>query len=183
MRYTLDDFWKVFGDKRFTKVDLWGAFGHQAHPGFPTAEWLTRIGIGKVPWLETDPGPRGGDGYRINANAIRLMQAKDAKRRDREVRLLVICEAVKVPFGRLYVEAGKLKWTYYPNSGLGIRLSSGIAMTWNEKVSAAKVQEDVNWKVSHVAKLARESVLRKRSEIEQLDVLLFEIASTTKSSC
>lgn len=181
MSYTLNDFWKAFGDKRFTKAELWRVFGHRAFPGFATPEWLANLGVGKVSWLEVAPGPRGGEGFRIAASAVDAMKAKDAKNAEQEDQFQRVCSAVKLPFGRLYIDAGKLKWNYYPGTHLGIRLGSGINMSWSAKVTPAKVQEDMNWQAGRVAKLATESVSCKRKEIERIEALLREIASTTKS--
>lgn len=182
MSYTLDEFWRAFGEKRFTKAELWRVFGHRAFPGFPTPEWLTSLGVGRVLWLEVSPGPRGGEGFRISASAASAMKAKYAKKTERDSRLQTVCEGVKLPFGRMYVDGGKLKWAYYPGDQLGIRLGDGIAMAWSDGVRHGKVQQDVNWKADHVAKLAGESISRKREEIEQLEALLHAIANTTATS-
>lgn len=172
MSYAISDFWKAFGEARFTKSDLWRTFGHRAFPGFPTPEWLEELGIGRVPWIELAPGKRGGEGYRLTKDAVASMRIKDAKEQDKTDRLNELVNSVYVAIGELRcVDGKKLRWTYFPFVGFPIR-HRFLSLEWSATAKPETIQKALDEAATYIAERAKEVRDVKLREIARLDELI-----------
>ena len=181
MSYTARDYWKAFGKKRFTKADLWQAFGHNQFPGFPTPEWLVKLGIEQMEWIEAAPGPRGGQGWRLTTAAVVSLQIADAKANAKEERLQALLNAVTPRLGNCHISDGKLKWSYFPPVPLlgsqlgGRRRNSATEMfilTWPSTSRPTSVQAALDRAAVHIATLAERKRKQCLAELEKLDSLI-----------
>lgn len=160
--YAAKVFWKAFGDKRFTKADLWRAFGNNHFPGFPTPEWLTRIGVGRVAWIEEAPGPRGGQGWKLSADTVTAMTVAEAKACTRATRLADLLGSVTPRLGQCRIHDGRINWSFLPPVPLPGRHPDGrrrtaaaaFSLTWPATSTFDAIQLGLDRAAAHVADLA-----------------------------
>lgn len=79
----LRDYWGIFRDARFTPADLWrwfrGAYYHAGgQDSWPRDDFLHWLALDRKSWIEPAPGPRGGQGWRIAADAVDVCLAEEA---------------------------------------------------------------------------------------------------------
>lgn len=112
MAITLNDFFQHFGRDRFTKADLWSAFGHNSGPGFPTDDFMAMLALDARDYIEKAPGPRGGEGWRLTAQAVSGCDAAERKAKRQLDAIRALVEATTVPYGELrYLEyAQAIEW-------------------------------------------------------------------------
>lgn len=112
MAITLNDFFQHFGRDRFTKADLWSAFGHNSGPGFPTDDFMAMLALDARDYIEQAPGPRGGEGWRLTSQAVSDCTASERKAHRQLEAIRTLVDATTVPYGELrYLEyAQAIEW-------------------------------------------------------------------------
>lgn len=106
MAITRKDFWQHFGQDRFTKADLWKAFGYNDHPGFPTDDFIARLDLEARPYIEPAAGPRGGHGWRLTAQAVDECTSEATKAQRRHDAFHALAQAIPVAYGELWYLQG-----------------------------------------------------------------------------
>lgn len=175
--YSARDFWKAFGGKRFTKADLWRAFGNNHFPGFPTPEWLTRIGIGQTRWIEEAPGPRGGQGWRLTEVTVAAMTIIDAKACAKATRLAALLESVIPRLGQCHIHDGKIGWSFLPPvpvpgrhpDGRRRAATAAFSLAWPATATPDAIQLGLDHAAAHVADMAGRERERCISRLRLLD--------------
>lgn len=105
------DFWWAFGCNRFTKSNLWRAFqGQYYHAGgqepWPRDDFMAWLDLSGKKWVVPEPGPRGGEGWRLSDDLIQAFDAEDARIQDLNELAESSVEAVDVTLGTLNVLPG-----------------------------------------------------------------------------
>lgn len=184
MALTLDEVWGRFGERRFTTSDLWSAFGYGESPGFPTPEWLAKLGIEHASWAEPAPGPRGGKGWRLTAEAIVAAQAAKAKRTAKADRLKALLAEVVPPIGECRISwAGRFEWSYRPEMDIPGNQPDGrrrhsrdeFCLSWPSTAKAKVIRGDLDRATAHIVSLAALERARRQAEIETLDRLIADL--------
>lgn len=101
MPASIDDFWRNFGCNRFTKSDLWKAFGYNVSPGFPTQSFLQGLYLEERDYVIAAPGPRGGEGWKLSDECILLCLKKDKAEKLHHEKLSALVESKKIRYGKL----------------------------------------------------------------------------------
>jgi len=79
----LREYWQIFRDTRFTRSELWRWFrGAYYHAGgkdsWPREDFIRWLSLDGKPWIDSAPGPRGGQGWQIATDAVDLCLAEEA---------------------------------------------------------------------------------------------------------
>lgn len=173
-------YWRAFGDRRFTKNDLWRTFGSGS---WPTPDFLASLGLEQFDWIEPAPGPRGGAGWKMTAAAAAQMRKKEEKQTARQASVAEIAARVAVAVGAVRVEPSYQKnkkdqiiWWYWPPIAIegrnvdGRRRAPSDAFTLSFPSGSEfdAVQREVDDAVRHVMQLAIE---QREVLVKQIDVL------------
>lgn len=101
MAITRKDFWQHFGQGRFTKADLWKAFGYNDHPGFPTDDFMSGLDLEARDYIVTATGPRGSTGWRLSDIAVVDLMAEEQQAQRRHETFQALVQTTSLPYGQL----------------------------------------------------------------------------------
>lgn len=180
------EFWRAFGDKRFTKADLWRAFGRNESSVFPTPEFVARFHLNDCDWIDEAPGPRGGEGWKINDSVVAEIAKQEQKKARRRAASEDVLKQVVVVLGSLRMEPGfthnqkdRLVWSFFPAVAIEGRNLHGevrqsdmpfsLSLPANSRLDV--VQGEVDLAISHVRELAAAQKARLVKQIKVLDDL------------
>lgn len=186
-------YWEIFRDARFTPADLWRWFrdayyhagGQDSWPRDDFLQWLT---LDRKPWIESSPGPRGGQGWRIADDAVEVCRAEEVFIEHTREEALAAISGVLVRFGRLDIEQRlphprfwEIVWCFgppVPIEGLNIdgvaRHSATAPFSFRafSNVSQCDLKEQVGCAETHVSALVAEAIGYHTTCIHQLNGLL-----------
>lgn len=176
-------YWGAFGETRFTKSDLWRQFGDNMFPGFPTPEFMARLHLDDLDWIEDAPGPRGGEGWKLVETVVAELKKHEQKKAAQEASANEVMERVVVAFGSMRVQLSyqqnrkdRIVWNYYPTVAIEGRDLDGqvrgpndcfsVSLPANSKLD--RVQREVDAAISYVSELASAQKARLVKQIEVL---------------
>src|SRR5690554_14050 len=189
-------YWGIFGDARFTPADLWrwfrGAYYHAGgQDGWPRDDFLEWLALNRKSWIESAPGPRGGQGWRISADAVDVCRAEEVFIEHTREEALAAISGVSVRFGRLGIGQRLSHPRFWeivlcfeppiPIEGLNIdgvarhNATAPFSFRAFSNVSLCELQEQVDYAETHVSELVAKAIEYHNNCIHQLNGLLHHV--------
>jgi hypothetical protein len=189
----LRDYWSIFRDARFTPADLWrwfrGAYYHAGgQDSWPRDDFLHWLALDRKSWIESAPGPRGGQGWRIAADAVEVCLAEEAFIERTRKEALGAISVVSVRIGFLDVEQRlahprfwEIVWCFEPpipiqgpnvNGVPRHNTTAPFSFRVPSTVSQSDLQKQVVCAQEHVSGLIVEAIDSHKQCIHQLSGLL-----------
>lgn len=189
----LRSYWEIFRDTRFTLAELWrwfrGAYydagGQNSWPRDDFLQWLA---LDSKPWIEASPGPRGGQGWRIAADAVEVCRAEEMFIEHTREEALAAISGVSVRMGHLTVEQRlahprfwEIVWCFEPPVPIAGPNIDGVArhseaarfsFRVTSSISPSDLQARVICAQAHVSGLIIEAINHHKDAIYQLNGLL-----------
>ncbi|WP_041657531.1 hypothetical protein [Marinobacter nauticus] len=186
-------YWGIFRDDRFAPADLWhwfrGAYYHSGgQDSWPRDDFLQWLALDTKSWIEPALGPRGGQGWRIAADAVEVCRAEEAFIEHTREEALAAISGVSVRIGRLYVEQRlahprfwEIVWCFEPPvpikgpnvDGAGRHhTDTPFSFRALSTVGHSDLQERVICAEAHVSGLVAEAIGHHQNCIHQLNGLL-----------